>query len=281
MIKEEQALMKSKSNYYADVEAMLMEDPMMLDEKSNQNVKIVIDSLKQIENVDVDAIFKNQKFRDFIKKFESKLQDALSKLNPTVLVNTQDPSYFYRRKVTYQVVKWGLDLAKKIFSNVPVLNTASYVLVKVEKLIRERREFHQNLLLHYMENHEADLNLSKEDVDLAFSSVYESRIPWFAFWESNAAKQGWAKYGINKFFTNVRMANATLRANRSRYSRSGKRLNFAFQEVREKDENVVALLLKPPTTTTADEDNDDEFFSKIFKGDDDDEITRVLLDILL
>ena len=263
MIKNEQMLMKSKSDYYGEVESLLTEESLKMDEKSNQNVKIVLDSLKEIEKVDIDAIFSNVKFKNFIAKFENKMKIELAKLNPTVLVNTQDPTYFYKRKVTYQVVKWGLGLAKKIFSNVPILNTASYVLVKIEKLVRERREFHQNLLMHYMENHESDLELSKEDVDLAYSSIYESRIQWFAFWESSSAKQNWSKYGVNKFFTSVRAANTTLRANRTRYSRSGKRINYAFQVVREKDENVIVNLFdrenlfnsKPATAYYVDQPN--------------------------
>jgi hypothetical protein len=241
-LKSEQALMKSKSDYYGDVEELLNDDAFALDEKSNQNVKIVMDSLKALENLDIDKIFSNPKFNTFISNFEGKLKFELSKLNPSVLANTQDATFFYKRKVTYQVVTWGLALAKKIFSSVPVLNTASYVLVKVEKLIREKRLFHQNLLMHYFENHESELGLSKEDVDLAYSSIYESRISWFAFWESNAAKANWTKYGVNKFYSNVRVANANLRANGTRYSTRGKRMNFAFQTVKENDENVIINL---------------------------------------
>ena len=241
-LKTEQALMQSKSDYYGDLEELLNEDAFALDEKSNQNVKIVMDSLKALETLDVDGIFGNPKFRNFIKKFENKLKFELSKLNPSVLAHTQDTTFFYKRKVTYQVVTWGLGLAKKIFSSVPILNTASYVLVKVEKLIREKRLFHQNLLMHYMENHESELGLSKEDVDLAYSSIYESRIPWYAFWESTAAKENWKRYGINKFFTNVRLANSTLRAHRDRYTTRGKRMNFAFQAVKEGEDNVIINL---------------------------------------
>ena len=96
--------------------------------------------------------------------------------------------------------------------------------------------------MHYMERHESELGLSKEDVDLAYSSIYESRIPWYAIWESNAAKTNWTKYGINKFYTKVRTANATLRANRTRYNTRGKRMNFAFQTVKEEEENVIINL---------------------------------------
>lgn len=241
-LKKEQALMNSKSDYFLEVEEMLAEDFKSMGDEKGDQAQIVIDSLKALRDVDVDGIFNNPKFKTYIDQVEIKMANAMNSLNPFVIARLDNSSYFYKRAVTYQVVKWGLDLARKIFSSVPVLNTASYVLVKVEKLIRERREFHQNMLMHYLENHESETGLEKEEVDLIYSSIQESRIPWFAFWESNAAKQGWAKYGVNKFYANVRLANNRLRANRSRYSRRGTRLNFAFQEVVEKNENVIVNL---------------------------------------
>ena len=241
-LKKEQALMNSKSDYFMEVEELLAEDFRSMGDEKGEQSQIVIDSLKALRDVDVDGIFNNPQFKTYIDQVEIKMANALNSLNPFVIARVDNPSYFYKRAVTYQVVKWGLDLARKIFSSVPVLNTASYVLVKVEKLIRERREFHQNMLMHYLENHESETGLEKEEVDLIYSSIQESRIPWFAFWESNAAKQGWSKYGVNKFYANVRLANNRLRANRSRYSRRGTRLNFAFQEVVEKNENVIVNL---------------------------------------
>lgn len=241
-LKKEQALMNSKSDYFLEVEEMLAEDFKSMGDEKGDQAQIVIDSLKALRDVDIDGIFNNPKFKTYIDQVEIKMANAMNSLNPFVIARLDNSSYFYNRAVTYQVVKWGLDLARKIFSSVPVLNTASYVLVKVEKLIRERREFHQNMLMHYLENHESETGLEKEEVDLIYSSIQESRIPWFAFWESNAAKQGWAKYGVNKFYVNVRLANNRLRANRSRYSRRGTRLNFAFQEVVEKNENVIVNL---------------------------------------
>lgn len=241
-LKKEQALMNSKSDYFMEVEELLAEDFKSMGDEKGDQTQIVVDALKALRDIDVDAIFENPQFKQYIEKIEIKMGDALNSLNPFVIARVDNSSYFYKRAVTYQVVKWGLDLARKIFSSVPILNTASYVLVKVEKLIRERREFHQNMLMHYIENHESELGLEKEEVDLIYSSIQESRIPWFAFWESNAAKQGWDKYGVNKFYANVRMANTRLRANRGRYSRSGSRLNFAFQEVVENNENVIVNL---------------------------------------
>ena len=82
----------------------------------------------------------------------------------------------------------------------PVLNTATYVLVEVERLIRERRHFHQNMVMHYFENVTPEkLEMTHEEVSLAWSSIYESQIPWYAKWESDSARSNWKSMGPINF----------------------------------------------------------------------------------
>jgi hypothetical protein len=124
-----------------------------------------------------------------------------------------------------------------------MLNTISYVIVEVEKRITERRQFHQNMLLHYLENFkEEELGLTHEEVNMIWSSVYESRIPWFAFWESKTAKSTWDKYGVNNFYFNYRTATNNLRNAQSIYSEVGERMNFSFQTVTYNNEKVIVNL---------------------------------------
>lgn len=205
--------------------------------------RIVVASLKQVGKLDVEAIFQNSLMKEVVSLYENKMSDVLIKLDPTMLAVTNDPSYFYKRNVTYQVVKWGLDFARKRLSNIPMLNTASYVMVQVEKLITERRAFHQNMLLHYLEMFKPEeLGLTKTEVDLIWSSVYESRIVWWNFFESDAAKSNWSKYGINKFYQNFRLASATLRDHAGKYSSLDERMNYAFQKVTLNNEKVAINL---------------------------------------
>jgi hypothetical protein len=140
-------------------------------------------------------------------------------------------------------VNWALDFARKRLSSVPILNTVSYVVVQVEKLIIERRHFHQNMLLHYLENFkEEELGLSHDEVNLVWSSIYESRIDWYAFWESNAAKNNWSKYGVNHFYANFRMGTANLNNAASIYSEVSERMNYGFQKVTYNNEKVIVNL---------------------------------------
>ena len=209
----------------------------------DKNAQVVVDSLKKLAVLNVDGIFSNEIFKDVVSKFEGKMTDAIMLLDPTMIAKVDDSSYFYKKNVTYKAVTWGLDFARKRMSSIPMLNTVSYVIQEVEKLILQRRQFHQNMLLHYLENfNETELGLTHDEVNLIWSSIYESRIQWFAFWESNAAKANWAKYGVDNFYLNYRVATTNLRNAQSIYSEVGERMNFAFQKVTYNNEKVIVNL---------------------------------------
>jgi hypothetical protein len=244
----EQALMSKIGavNYESDVRELLSEglaENLTSNSDYEYSVNKVVDSLKELAILNVDGVFKNEVFNDVVSKYEGKLTDALLLLDPTMIAVPNNPKYFYTKNVTYKAVTWALDYAKKKLSNVPVLNTVSYVVVEVEKKITERRTFHQNMLLHYLENFkEEELGLTHDEVNLIWSSIYESRIPWYAIWESNSAKNNWAKYGVNNFFTNYRAASAKLRSNQGKYVEVYDRLNFAFNEVSLEGDKVIVNL---------------------------------------
>jgi hypothetical protein len=243
-LKTEQALMKQKGDYDASIEELLAPEFMEKGDKSSDNIGYVVNSMRQIEGLDIDGIFNSPEFQEVIVKFEKKLGDAISYIDPTVIAKPDNSRFFYKRHVTYQAVKWALDFAKKRLSTIPLLNTASYVLVEVERMVRERRLYHQNMLLHYLEMFpESELGFTKAEADQIFSSVYEAQIPWFAKWESDAATGNWAKYGTNKFYTGFRGATSRLRSNRYRYSSMDQRLNYAFQEVVDNGEDQIVNLI--------------------------------------
>lgn len=247
-LQQEQALMKQKGDYDARIQHLFSDADMTENfigygDKSTGQSQIIVDSLRRLENVDFDQVFADQGFQDVVKKFEWKLSDALQKLDPTVLAHTTDMDFFYQKRVTYQALNWALNFAKKRLSQVPILNTASYVLVRVEELVRQRRLYHQNMLLHYVEQFSAEeLGITHEEANYIMSSIYESRIPWYAFWESRAAQANWDKFGVNKFFTAIRFNNNRFRRMRGTFAQVGSRLNYAFQEVTQENENVVLNL---------------------------------------
>lgn len=252
-LKHEQSLMSPENlasgEYEANVRSVLDEDRELLlsqgysQQEYDAYVENVVESLKKLAVVNVDTVFSNPVFNEVVSKYEGKITDAILLLDPTILANIQDPTFFYKRNVTYKAVSWALDFARKRLSNIPMLNTVSYVVVEVEKLITQRRNFHQNMLLHYLENFdEKELGLTHDEVNMIWSSIYESRIPWFAFWESSAAKGNWMKYGVNNFYANYRAATAKLQKAGALYTEVNERMNFGFQKVVYKNEKVVVNL---------------------------------------
>ncbi len=247
-LKHEQQLMKAQglSSYEENVRASLYED--IPNEFTNSYeyelyVQKTVDSLKELAALNVDLVFSNPVFNEIVSLYSKKLEDAILLLDPTMISMPSNSSYFYTKNVSYKIVTWALDFARKRLSSVPILNTISYVIVQVEKKITERRTYHQNMLLHYLENfNEADLGLTHDEVNLIWSSVYESRIPWFAFWESSNAKANWNKYGVNYFYSNFRQATNKLRASTKYYNEIYSRLNYAFNDVNYNGEKVIVNL---------------------------------------
>lgn len=198
------------------------------------------ESILNSKNIDVQATFAELNKGDFWKQFESKLNEAIMFIDPTVLTNMSDARFFYKRQATYTVVQWALNEAKKRFSNIPVLNIASFVIVRIHDMMLEQRHFHHNMLLHYFETQsEGALGLTKEEVDLAVSSIYEYRIALASINESNRAAETWSSYGMNNFYMAVRAGNNKIRSwndplSATRFSNISK-LDFAFAKVTEKD----------------------------------------------
>jgi hypothetical protein len=247
-LKEEIARMKKadKAVVEAEIEALIHEMVEMSD-KSNEayeNSLVLKDALLNLPNINVDASFAEIQKHDVLRTFEFDLKKALKMLDLAIIADPTDARYFYRKNVTYEVVKRAIEFAKKKFDNVPVLNLISFVIVKVHDLVLEQRLFNQNMLLHYLENfNEKDLGLSKEEADFVFSSIYESRIAATNYPESNAAANNWARYGTDKFFAMVRMGNNKIRRGDYQFEAIGPKYNWGFVEVKENGEKVVKNLV--------------------------------------
>jgi hypothetical protein len=243
-IKSEIKRMQSKSSQ-AELEAFYDELYAGGDKSAEhaENVLAIRDSMENFKSVDIDKFFKRVETKSVLANFKKELQKALDKYSLANIASTQDPRYFYKRNVTYAVVTKALEFAKKQFGEVPLLNLASFVIVKVHDMVLEQRLFHQNMLLHYLENvSEADLGISAKDADKIFSSIYESRIGVLSYRESNAAAANWTRYGLDKFYSMVRGANNRLRRS-SRTLSNVKRLNYAFFEAKVDGERVIQNLV--------------------------------------
>lgn len=204
---------------------------------------IVEDSITALKNFDLNQLFKNRKSKQVFQRFENELNRKWSLMGLGVIARPADSQFFYKRNVGYEAVKFGLNLAKRMLSSVPILNFASQFIVEYEKIVRERRIYHQNMFLHYIENYDAkELGMTKEEVDHAVSSLYEARIAWFNIFESQKAVAQWDRYGFDIFYAQVRMANQILILRPDFYDSLGNRINFAFQDANVKGKKVILNL---------------------------------------
>jgi hypothetical protein len=237
---------RDKAGYDAELDEFIewIEEGSDNKEETVENSIVIRDSLNNLPNIKVDETFSNVRGKGVFKKFEKDLRDVFLNFSLSILANTNDARFFYRRNVTYEVVKRALEFAKKKFDHIPLLNLASFIIVKVHDLILDQRLFHQNMLMHYLQNFpESKLGLTKSEADRIFSSIYESRISAINYWESNRAAETWAKYGLDKFYSMVRMANNKIRRGAYQYDAVNGRYNYAFVEVVEKGEKVVKNLV--------------------------------------
>jgi hypothetical protein len=231
----------------AEVDDMLNDMGLNPYDKSADGVEEaqkVKESLMNVGNIDVQKAFVQLENTTFWQEFETKLHEAMMFIDPTILTNHDDARFFYKRQVTYKVVEWALNEAKKRFSNIPVLNIASYVIVRVHDMMLEQRYFSHNMLLHYFETiPEGQFGMTKEEVDRAVSSIYEYRIGLTGISESNKAAADWLNYGMDNFYLGVRSGNAKIKSWSAPMANVAfkdiKKLDFAFAQVTEKDAKKI------------------------------------------
>lgn len=218
-------------------------NPFMMNSDGYEEALRTKESFLNIKNINVDAAFTELNQADFWNEFEAKMNEAFLYIDPTILTYHDDARFFYKRQIVYKVVVWALEQAKKRFSNVPVLNIASFIIVRVHDMMMEQRHFHHNMLLHYFENiPESKFGMTKEEVDRAIASIYEYRIDATNVIESNRAARDWLNYGWANFYAQVRSGTGKIRSWESGlssvYFQNVKRLNFAFAEVSDKEKNT-------------------------------------------
>jgi hypothetical protein len=238
---------KSLAEKEQQIDSMLFSmglNPYDKNSSGEDEARRIKESLLNLPNIDVHAAFHELASNGFWAEFERKLKEAMMYIDPSILTYHDDARFFYKKNVTYAVVTWALGEAQKRFSNLPLLNIASFVIVRVHDMMLEQRIFHHNMLLHYFETvKEGDLGMTKEEVDMAVSSVFEYKIQASNFSESNRAARDWMNYGMNNFYMMVRSGNGRVREWNDpifggRFTNI-KKIDFAFAEVSEKEARKI------------------------------------------
>lgn len=238
----EQARLQAKGveAYQAELDSLFEGELWGRGDQGSTTRLLLTDSMMALETLDVEEVFSDKDFNAVMKEFEAKIKEALMFLDPTVVARVDDPKFYWKKAATHQALVFALDFARKRLSTVPLLNTAFFVLKESERLIRSSRLYHQNILLYYVEEFEAqELGMTHIESNRVFSSIHEARIPWYAIWESNAAAANWDKYGVDRFYASVRSGNDRLFNHKHKYDKLGDRVNYAFQYATYKGQVVV------------------------------------------
>lgn len=217
-------------------------EPAELAEWPKEDREIARQALEEVQNIDIQSAYKDEKFKNTMAWLGKKLKQHL--LGTRVLSNINDPRYFYSRAVSRQLVGYLVKEVTRQMKNSQYAAIAQFIAQKLGEIVQDRRAYHQIMLLHYLERFKPEeLGMTAQEVVRARSSIYESQIPWFAFWVSNMAKNHWDVYGnlyFNRFFDG---ASEKLLYNKKRYDEVGERADFAFNIVTEKGHKKVINLM--------------------------------------
>ncbi len=245
-ILEEQFQMEQKGDdYFSNIDHLFAEEIADKDGRMSEWLERLKESLRALSAVQIEKLYSNPQFNEVLNKFEGKLGELLAISDPSMLARPNDSQYFLKKKGTHEAVKMGLKLAQKVFGQIPILNTISFIMVRTEEMISDSRNFYHNYLLHYLENaKEEELGLSHDEINLIYSSIFESRVSLIEHLIFNKQiKATWPKYGVERFFGQARGLLARKRQFRGEFDQYTDRLNFGFLKGMYQGEPVIINLI--------------------------------------
>lgn len=200
------------------------------------------DGLKKAAEVDVDALVNDHGFLEVIKRLDDRLRGTSSDF--AILAKTDDSSYFYDNHFLREAIGQITGFALSTIGSVPVAGAAIWVVERARDMIEQRRAFHQYLILEYLDTFSPEqLGLTVGDVALIRSSIYESQIDWYKFWESFHARAHWDDYGNDSLAHDRAFCDQMLAQNATDYEQNVVRLGLAHVVVTRNGEKEIVNLL--------------------------------------
>lgn len=184
-------------------------------------------ALEELAKLDVKAVFSDPKFVKLIGEFEYELQTSI--IFPYIIAKPGNSKFWFTLAGPEKLLKKFIDLAWSLIDSYPGAALAHWIFERVISYIEARQNFYQKMVLHYMEHYfDDDLGFPLDDAARIRSSIFESKIKWYKFWESQYAQDNWLTYG-NVHFTGEReRADRKLREHQDQFSQIVARLDWAF-----------------------------------------------------
>ncbi len=213
------------------------------DPKKDEAIEATKRSIRFMKSKRYQRAFSRIKRSGIFDEFQTKLKDHMKLLDVSILSAPMDSKFYLKKKAIGKVVQQLLKMAQKRFSNVPVLNTISFVLKKMEEFYVEQRTYYQHFLVYLMMNHENELDMNGDQINHILSSLYESQIPILNRLLSAKAIENWDRYGTDTYFTNLRLGKTKLRSRQGDFKSIGKQIGYAFVEVETEQGKMIMNLI--------------------------------------
>ena len=171
----------------------------------SQNISNWTSSQKLMINQTINLIkdpklvkaMQNPKLYTVMVRIEHEMNVAFFEFN--TLAMPYKPLSFYRSSFTEQFILWATDFAASQLRLNTAVNLAKYLAFRLINFGIERRTYFQNYIIHYLKKVGPEkLGMTKEEGSLILSSIYESRIEFYEFWDVLKAKADWYNFG-NKY----------------------------------------------------------------------------------
>ncbi|OQW47245.1 MAG: hypothetical protein A4S09_15745 [Proteobacteria bacterium SG_bin7] len=195
-------------------------------EEHRKKAKEAIDLLKQN---DLKPILEHPALK---KALHHIFQEADNEgFNFRILAVPDDSKFFEDHEILLNVLRDASGLVRLAMGNSYGAAVALYLIQTSFDMILERRIYFQNYFLYYLEKYGPEkLGLRVLEAKKIKSSIFESRIRWWEFWERSEAQVNWEKYGHNKHLDTLIAAMKQKKAEVLELNTWGNQLGFAFHD---------------------------------------------------
>jgi hypothetical protein len=154
-------------------------------------------ALSQLKEHDLKEILENPKFIEAMQMvFESA---DLEIHNFRILAVPENSKYYLSNELVLKILRQASGLIRTAMGNSFGIDVAMFLITYSFDMIIERRNYYQNYMLYYFDKYGGEqYGLSDLEIAKIKSSVFESRIQWWKFWERVKAIKTWDTYGDHK-----------------------------------------------------------------------------------
>ncbi|OQW47953.1 MAG: hypothetical protein A4S09_14240 [Proteobacteria bacterium SG_bin7] len=228
----------------AGEEVGFLENQLEKTDWPKEHQKKAEEAISYLKQVDLKSILENSE----IKKAFGLIFEASESgtHNFRVLAVPNDPKYFDSNETALKVIHQASGIIKLAMGNSYGAALALFVAQSAFDMILERRIFFQNYLLYHLEKYGPQkFGLTEAEADLVKSSIFESRIPWWKFWERTLARQKWERYGHDMHLDTLIAAKRSRKRETGELNQWEKPLGFAFHAGQAGANKLIVNMVTP------------------------------------